>query len=85
MADAANVVETAMEAQGMMSEASIASEEEFNACIDGEILRAEDIISKHVKAMKDADSDVAVLSGWKRKWRSRRPESSHQQREVSMM
>ena len=33
----------------------------------------------------DGNFDAAVLSGWKRKWRSRLPESSHQQREVSMM
>jgi hypothetical protein len=33
----------------------------------------------------DGNFDAAVLSGWKRKWRSRLSESSHQQREVSMM
>ena len=33
----------------------------------------------------DGNFDATVLSGWKRKWRSRLPESSHQQREVSMM
>ena len=33
----------------------------------------------------DDNFDATVLSGWKRKWRSRLPESSHQQREVSMM
>ena len=59
MTGAANVVETAMEAQGAMSETSIASEGEPNACIDGENLRTGDTISKHVEAMKDIDFCVS--------------------------
>jgi hypothetical protein len=85
MADAANVVESALRAKGLLSESPNADEQDLDACIDEEILRAEDIISKHVEAMKNADFNVGVLSGWKRKWRSRLSECSHQHRERCMM
>ena len=59
MADAANVVESALRAKGLLSESPNADEQDLDARIDEEILRAEDIISEHVEPMKGKNPEMA--------------------------